>query len=185
LDRFQEIFGNKAAALIFTSSVISGGVKSREQSHVNHQHDESKSMKKLKYALAVTAVTAAAAVGLFGSEKKTEIATAKKITVEGLLVDSKCFGMMRSNTGNDHQSPDGLMKGCAAKCAKDGIPVAVLQESGKVLILAAPAKAFAPYMAQHVRVTGTVPFEGTIIPDKVEAQSADGKWKEVEITTMM
>lgn len=152
-----------------------------------------KSMRKLKYALAITVITSVVAGGLLapvakaqdGSSTKVEKKAAKKTTVEGILVDSKCYAMNHANVGNDHQSPDGVMKGCAAKCAKDGIPVAVLQENGKVLILAAPAKAFATYMAQHVRVVGMVPFEGTLIPDKVEVRSADGKWKEVEIKTMM
>lgn len=119
-----------------------------------------------------------------GSSTKRATA-AQQTTVEGTLVDSKCFGMMPSNKGNDHQSPAGLMKSCATKCAKDGIPVAVLQSNGKVLILAAPAKAFASHMAEHVRVVGKIPFEGTIIPEKVEVRSADGKWKEIEISTMM
>ncbi len=137
-------------------------------------------MKRLKYMLALATITGLAIGGLLASDTKDS-----KVAVEGTLVDSKCYGMMRSNTGNDHQSPDGLMKGCATKCAKDGIPVAVLQKNGKVLILAAPAAVFAPHMAKHVRVVGKVPFEGTIIPDKVEVLSEDGKWKEVKITTMM
>lgn len=120
-----------------------------------------------------------------GSGTKHPAAAAAQTTVEGTLVDSKCFGMMPSNRTNDHQSPGGLMKGCAAKCAKDGIPVAVLQGNGKVLILAAPAKAFAAHMAGHVRVVGKIPFEGTIIPEKVEVRTAEGKWKEIEISTMM
>lgn len=137
-------------------------------------------MKKLNYILATALMTGLAIGGLSASEMM-----GKKLTAEGTLVDSKCYGMMRSNTGNDHQSPDGVMKGCAAKCAKDGIPVAVLQKNGKVLIISAPAKVFAPHMAKHVRVVGMVPFEGTIIPEKVEVQSAEGKWEEVKITTMM
>ncbi len=137
-------------------------------------------MKILKHMLALAVVTGLAIGGLRAAEKMV-----KQVTVEGTLVDSKCYGMMQSNTGNDHQSPDGVMKGCAAKCAKDGIPVAVLQKNGKVLILSAPAKVFAPHMAKHVRVVGMVPFEGTIIPEKVEVQSAGDKWEEVKITTMM
>lgn len=138
-------------------------------------------MKTLKSILATALMAGLAIGGLSASEK-----TAKRVTVEGTLVDSKCYGMMHSNTGNDHQSQDGLMKGCAAKCAKDGIPVAVLQKNGKVLILSAPAKVFAPHMAKHVRVVGMVPFEGTLIPEKVEVQSTGGdKWEEVKITTMM
>lgn len=148
-------------------------------------------MRKLKYALAITAISSLVVGGLFAplargqSGTKEQKPAAKKTTVEGILVDSKCYAMNHANVGNDHQSEMGVMKGCAAKCAKDGIPVAVLQENGKVLILTAPAKAFAPYMAQHVRVVGMVPFEGALVPDKVEVRSADGKWKQVEITTMM
>lgn len=137
-------------------------------------------MRELKNVLAITAIMGVVIGGLLGRDAKGQDGSSmkqEKTTAEGTLVDSKCYGMMRSNTGNDHQSPDGVMKGCAAKCAKDGIPVGVLQANGKVLILAAPAKAFAPYMANHVRVVGLVPFDGTIIPEKIEVRSADGKWK--------
>ncbi|MCI0534301.1 MAG: hypothetical protein L0Z50_03630 [Verrucomicrobiales bacterium] len=132
-------------------------------------------------SILATALMAGLAIGGLGAAEMM----GKKVTVEGTLVDSKCYGMMHSNTGNDHQSADGVMKGCAAKCAKDGIPVAVLQKNGKVLILSAPAKLFSPHMAKDVRVVGMVPFEGTIIPEKVEVQSVGDKWEEVKITTMM
>lgn len=150
-------------------------------------------MRRMKHILAVTALSSVVASGWLvpiamgqdGSGTKQERPTMGKVTVEGTLIDTKCYAMNHANIGNDHQSPDGLVKKCAAKCAKDGIPVAVLEENGKVLILTAPAKALAPYMAQHVRVVGSVPFEGALLPDKVEVRSADGQWKEVEITTMM
>lgn len=139
-------------------------------------------MKKFNSILA-TALLAALTVGSLHAADKMKMG--KPVTVEGTLIDSKCFGMMASNSGQDHQTPKGLMPKCAAACATQGIPVAVLQKNGEVIIISAPAAVFAPHMAKQVRLTGIVPFKGTIIPDKVEAKSASGKWEEVKIATMM
>ncbi|MEE9214212.1 MAG: hypothetical protein V3U54_05350 [Thermodesulfobacteriota bacterium] len=44
-------------------------------------------------------------------------------TFSGILVDTKCYGMNNDNFTNDHMTPKGNMPGCAAMCAKMGIPV--------------------------------------------------------------
>lgn len=126
-----------------------------------------------------------------GSGMKPATRTPKTTTVEGILVDSKCYEksialhMPHPNVGVDHMTPNGEVKGCAIKCARMGIPVAVLEDNGTLLILAAPSRAFAADMARRVRVTGMTPFAGSIVPAKVEVQAADGTWKEIKFSTMM
>lgn len=115
----------------------------------------------------------------------------KMKTVEGILVDSKCYEksialhMPHPNVGVNHMTPNGEVKDCAIKCARMGVPVAILENDGTLLILTAPSKPFAKDMAKRVRVTGMTPFAGSIVPVKVEVQSADGSWKQVQFTTMM
>ena len=99
----------------------------------------------------------------------------KKGTVTGELVDTACYLQMDAK-GAGHQK-------CAAKCAKSGIPVGVLDEkSGKVFTIAAAAGTFADSMAMTARVTGDI-FEGShvIAPEKVEVKGADGNWKAIQL----
>jgi len=50
-----------------------------------------------------------------------------KVTIEGELVDTKCYLGMGAK-GEDHQ-------GCAVKCAESGIPLGVLEEDGQVHVV--------------------------------------------------
>lgn len=65
-------------------------------------------------ALVVAVVSLAAVVG--AADKK--MATAKPVTVEGTLIDTKCYSMNPANKGNDHETPSGKVEACAAACAK-------------------------------------------------------------------
>jgi len=133
-------------------------------------------------------------VGLFvfmqAQDKKMKM---KAETIEGTLVDSKCFsmgGMMAK--GNDHPMKKGgkmvTMPGCATACATMGIPVAVLDGKGNVHVLALPAKEMAQYMAQEVKVTGMHGQGGDGAAFLVEklAVKEDGKWVDKTVPgTMM
>ncbi len=110
----------------------------------------------------------------------------KAITVTGTLIDTKCYSMDARNTGKDHQTPHGEMKGCAALCANLGIPVAVLTRKGEVWTLVTPSKDLADHMAETTRVTGVAVYGGhQLRPDKIEVQDAAGHWSEVKITMPM
>ena len=116
------------------------------------------------------------------------LAGPKTTTVKGVLVDSKCYGMMHANVTNDHQTPDGLIPSCGTACAAMGIPVAVLKngkQGGEVFILVMPSGPMGEHMAKEIKVTGTVPFEGSLIPDKIQVKNDNGKWEEVKVATMM
>ena len=99
-------------------------------------------------------------------------------TWTGTLIDTKCYSMNKKNAANDHVSPKGVLKNCAAACAKLGIPVALLVK-GKVLTLAAAAPSFADYMAKTAVVTGKRQGD-LIVPTKVVVGG-----KEIDISGMM
>lgn len=104
-------------------------------------------------------------------------------TVEGTLVDTKCYLMNAKNSGNDHMTPKGLMPNCGTACAKMGIPVALLTANGKVVTLAVPAGQVADYVGQTARATGLVKGSA-IVAEKLEVKEGNS-WKEVNIATMM
>lgn len=108
-------------------------------------------------------------------------------TFSGILVDTKCYGMNNDNFTNDHMSPKGNMPGCAAMCAKMGVPVGLLvngKKGGKVYVLTIPAPALADYMGEWVRISGVKTFKRGLIPKKIEVKKGDS-YEEVKIETMM
>lgn len=113
--------------------------------------------RRVSLMAACAAVVAAAAV----SHAQAGMGMAPKMeTIEGVLVDTKCYGMMpNENAGNDHMvdvKMDGKMSkvpACAAACATMGIPVA-LKQGNKTLVLAAPASQLSKHMAETVKVMG-------------------------------
>lgn len=122
------------------------------------------------------------------------------ITVEGKLVDSKCYGMAtgmgmpEAGINDDHMVPkpdgDGMMKvaKCGTACATLGIPVAVLEggeAGGDVYVIIGPAGGFAEYMANDVKFEGEQAYPGAIIPSKFWVKE-DGNWVEKALPgTMM
>ena len=117
------------------------------------------------------AFAVALAVGVSAAEKA--------VTLEGTLVDSKCYLKDNSLTGNDH----GPVKGCGTMCLKGGTPGALLTKDKKFHALLAPSLVVADHVGQTVRVHGTL-HNGAILADKVEV-SKDGKWEEVKLGMMM
>jgi hypothetical protein len=132
-------------------------------------------------------VLATALLAVAGDGHEHEI-KAEKVTVEGILVDTKCYGMNPENWAATHMTPKGKMPNCAQACANMGIPVGVL-EDGKpgndVYMLVTPAPALADHMARTVKVEGTVAYPHGIIPERLWVKNDDGKWEEVKIATMM
>ncbi len=104
-------------------------------------------------------------------------------TIEGTLVDSKCYLMSSKNIGNDHMTPGGEMPGCGTMCAKMGIPTGLLTAEGKYLTLAVPSLKVANYVGQTVRATGMAK-SGTLIVQKLEVKKGSG-WEEVNVGGMM
>ncbi len=128
-------------------------------------------MKRSLVMIAVLVLTFAIAPAFAQQEK------AREGTIEGELIDSKCYLSMGAR-GEGHRA-------CAIKCAKSGIPIAIVDKSGKTYTIAHPTGDLADYQALQARVTGTI-FEDsrTIVPTKVQVHK-DGKWTEVKLSAAM
>ena len=89
-------------------------------------------------------------------------AFAKTETVTGRIVDVSCYTMDKANNaGKDHKMPKGDTADCAVACAKNGRPMAILTDDGKVYVLAGGLAAdknakIVPHVAHVVEVTGDV-----------------------------
>ncbi len=141
----------------------------------------------MQRAVALSVLLATLVVGLVGTGFSDDKAMpkAKVMTVEGTLIDCKCYAMDPANKGQDHSTPNGAIKSCAKACAVMGIPVGLLTDKGEVLVLIAPAESFSDHMTGTARVTGMKVYGGALLPEKVEVKGADGKWEPVSITGMM
>jgi hypothetical protein len=89
-------------------------------------------------------------------------AFAKTETVKGKIVDVSCYNMDKANNaGKDHKMPKGDTADCAAACAKNGRPMALLTDDGKVYVLTGGLASdknakIIPHIAHTVEVTGEV-----------------------------
>ncbi len=142
---------------------------------------------KTRHAFAIAIALVVAASTLAGTDAFAGKKDGRTVTVVGTLIDTKCYGMNHANTGNDHMTPKGKMPNCAQACARQGIPVGLLENGkrdGRVYLLVTPSLALADHMAKEVKVTGKQPFEGSLIPEKIWVKTDRG-WKELKIGTMM
>ena len=98
-----------------------------------------------------------------------------KKTIEGELVDSRCF-LQQDARGEVH-------RGCAITCAKSGLPLGVATADGKYDTLAVQPASLANHAARTVRVTG-LEKHATILPTKLEVKNAAG-WQEVKLPEQM
>ena len=76
----------------------------------------------------------------------------KPITVIGTVVDTGCY-MVHDGIGADHAE-------CATECARKGIPLAILDETGKVYLPLGvdhenPNTRLMPFVEKKVKVIGT------------------------------
>lgn len=115
---------------------------------------------KQRLSLVVVCAAMVAAMGVSHAQEKAGTGMAMKMdTVEGVLVDTKCYGLMpKENAGNDHMvMTDGkasMIPGCAVVCANMGIPVGLKRGTGNTLVIAAPANQLSKHMAQEVKLMG-------------------------------
>lgn len=144
---------------------------------------------KTRNKLILSAIGITASVFLMlGIVNAQDMKGMKSMNFEGTLVDSKCYSLMpKMNAGLDHQimGEDGKMKsvkGCATVCANMGIPVGILDKTGKMYVLAAPAGQLATHMAKETKIMGKE-MNGVLIVDKLEVKEGN-TWKEVKIVYM-
>lgn len=133
-------------------------------------------MRRMTFVVLAFAVVAFGAMMLSAQDKEM----AKSESITGTLVDLKCYAAAGLTT-NDH----GSMKGCGEACAKGGLPVALLDANKKVHMLAVPAPAYAMYVGQELRLTGTHAKNADVfIPEKLEVKDGD-KWMEKKLPKTM
>ena len=109
---------------------------------------------------------------LVGGISASRALAAEDKTVEGELVDTHCYSAGGAK-GESHAA-------CGAKCAKSGIPVAVLA-GGKVWTLATNPRPLADSVGKIARVTGIQNAEsGVMVVKKVEVKDGES-WKEVAL----
>jgi hypothetical protein len=83
----------------------------------------------------------------------------KAITVTGQVIDTGCY-LSHDSKGPDHAA-------CAAACAKNGVPLAILDASGKIYMpIAADHKnqnlKLMPFIEKKVKVSGTLLDKGGV-----------------------
>jgi hypothetical protein len=135
-------------------------------------HVRSRRLAVVSAALLVAGV----AVGNFVSADEKASKGADKV-MTGQLVDSRCYVKMGATDG-DHAE-------CAVQCLKDGIPAALVTESGEMYYIVAPAMGFAEYANRTVRLTGKANEKlHAFVPVKIEVKKGDS-WVEGKIPKSM
>jgi hypothetical protein len=106
------------------------------------------------------------------------------VSVEGILIDTHCYSLDRAYASDDHRTPGGTIEGCAEACARLGIPVGLLTDSGEVVVLLAPSTDLAEHMGREARAVGPRVL-GALRPDSVSVRDSSGAWTAVPIHQMM
>lgn len=123
-------------------------------------------MRKSIASIALLALFAGLVTTAWGQAKNEDK------TIEGELVDLWCYSKGGAS-GDGHAA-------CGEKCARSGIPTAVLVD-GKAMTLVTNPEPLASSVGRTVRVTGKVNAETNVmLPDKVEVKK-DDKWEEVKL----
>ena len=119
----------------------------------------------------LAAIVAVGAIGLAPATAVQAQTASEQITIEGELIDMTCF-IARGARGAEHM-------GCAKACAGRGQPAAILDKEGTFYTILAQIPRYKEYMAQTVRLTGTV-TQQTIAPTKLAVKDGDS-WREVPL----
>ena len=106
-------------------------------------------------------------------------------SVEGTLIDTHCYSLDRAYASDDHRTAGGTIEGCAEACARLGIPVGLLTDSGEVVVLLVPSPDLADHMGHEARAVGTRVLNGALRPDSVSVRDSSGAWATVPFHQMM
>lgn len=100
-------------------------------------------------------------------------------TVEGTLVDAKCYLSDNMAVANDH----GAMKACGTMCLKGGSTAGIVTKDKQFHAVIAPAGPLADFVGQTIRVSGSL-HNGSILAKSVQVNKG-GTWQEIKLGTMM
>ena len=105
-------------------------------------------------------------------------AAEKTVTLEGTLVSASCYlpDKSEATTGNDM----GGAKECGSGCLKQGKPGGLLTNDNVFYLLDAPSLALAPYVGQHVRITGQEYSRDIFLVRTAFARSGGG-WETIDL----
>src|ERR1700737_2409411 len=97
----------------------------------------------------LTTLTAVLAIVSFAHEDPK----GKSVTVTGTVIDTGCY-MSHDAKGEKHTD-------CASECARKGVPLAIVDDSGKIYMPVAadhknPNAKLMPFIEKRVKVTGIV-----------------------------
>ncbi len=101
-------------------------------------------------------------------------------TITGTLVDLKCYSATGVKT-NDH----GDMKNCGSMCAQGGLPLGLVDEKGKVVMLGVPSPAYAKYVGKDLRLTGTYGKHARMFMPREMEVKENGKWVKKKLPKTM
>ncbi len=128
--------------------------------------------KAVIFAAALIGGVLAAGVTV-GAEKGES--KAKTGVIRGELVDSRCY------LGQGKRGPDHVK--CAVTCAKDGLPMGLVDSKGRYYTLVVQANQIAENAGLRAEVEGMLKH-GSIIPAKIRVNK-DGTWTEVKLPEQM
>ena len=110
----------------------------------------------MRKSLLITLAGAALAIG----QHDHQDGHAKEITFTGHVVDTGCY--------MSHDSKGGKHEACATSCAKNGVPLAILDEATGTLYIPVasdhknPNTKLMPFIEKNVKVTGTLLEKGGV-----------------------
>jgi hypothetical protein len=124
--------------------------------------------------LALVALAFVLVSGLAVAAEKGEMKM-KTDVVKGELVDSRCY-LGQGKRGPDHTK-------CAIACAKDGLPLGIVDAKGKYYTLVIQSSQIADVAGLDAEVEGMLKGD-SIIPTKIKVNK-DGTWTEVQLPKQM
>jgi hypothetical protein len=121
-----------------------GVVEARTRQYGKGGNREETLMNRHTAVLSATLLATLLGTGLaIGAEKG---GTGRAITLRGELVDSRCY-LMKGMRGSEHVK-------CAVACAKDGLPIGLVDSAGKYYTLVIQASQIADSSGWEAEVEG-------------------------------
>ncbi len=118
------------------------------------------------------------AIGVAFLVGMSSLAAQQATTVEGTLVDAKCYLGNNALTGNDHGMP-----ACGTMCLNMGSTAGVLTADKTFHAVIAAAGDLAEHVGQTVRISGAL-HNGAILAQTAEV-STGGSWQSIKLSGMM
>lgn len=130
-------------------------------------------MTRNKAVLLSALLGALLATGIAASAEKGSME--KTATLKGELVDSRCY-LMQGKRGGEHVK-------CAVACAKDGLPIGLVDVKGRYYTLVIQANQIADSSGLQAEVEGILKGD-SIVPTRIKVNK-EGTWTEINLPEQM